>query len=299
MQPAAGFWGSTAFHENVEMPLKDFPIKFFDYTHGSPGPYCPLHWHEQLEMIFVLEGLMETTVQTSTFVSGQDEIILINSNEYHSYALVSTPIHVFVVLMDISLLQGRFLTSGESRLLTPIANSKLLFYNNIKGDIQLKTHFIALMEEHLSREPGYEFAIKSAVYGIVTRLVRQYINRGITGSETTAHDKNIVNINNIIKYIEANYSEALDLTIMADTMGYTKYYFCRFFKEMTGFSPINYLNRYRINKAAMSLAVSSSPITDIAMACGFNDPNYFTRVFKGLMGYSPSQYRDREKQQNK
>lgn len=69
-----------------------------------------------------------------------------------------------------------------------------------------------------------------------------------------------------------------------------KYIGC-FFKSMTGKTPIEYLNEYRIEKACHKLRYTDMPVTDIAFSCGFSDLSYFIKTFKRLKGVSPGKYR--------
>ncbi len=65
---------------------------------------------------------------------------------------------------------------------------------------------------------------------------------------------------------------------------------CRFFKEMTNRTPIEYLVFYRIERACEELSYGEKSITEVALDCGFNDLSYFIKTFKKLKGVSPKQY---------
>ena len=70
-----------------------------------------------------------------------------------------------------------------------------------------------------------------------------------------------------------------------------KSYFCRLFKAVTDKTPMEYLNSYRIEKAAAKLLSTDESVTDIAYSCGFNDLSYFIKVFRDFKGISPKQFR--------
>ena len=67
-------------------------------------------------------------------------------------------------------------------------------------------------------------------------------------------------------------------------------YFCRYFREMTHRTPIDYLNYYRIEQACFQLATSNSAVADIGMSCGFNDVSYFIKTFRKYKGMTPKKY---------
>ena len=78
---------------------------------------------------------------------------------------------------------------------------------------------------------------------------------------------------------------------MADAVGFSTKYFCNFFKNMTGKTPVGYLNVYRIEKACKKLLTTDMPITQIAYTCGFNDLSYFIKIFKQIKNCTPKQFR--------
>ena len=67
-------------------------------------------------------------------------------------------------------------------------------------------------------------------------------------------------------------------------------YFCRFFKEFTNITPIDYINRLRIENAAHSLLEAGFTVTEAALDNGFNDISYFSKIFKKYKGVSPKRY---------
>ena len=82
--------------------------------------------------------------------------------------------------------------------------------------------------------------------------------------------------------------------LLDDIAGYlnmNKYYLCRFFKEYTGLTVIDYINRKRIIAAEKLITSNKHSITDIAIMVGFNSLTHFERTFKQFTGIAPSRYR--------
>lgn len=67
-------------------------------------------------------------------------------------------------------------------------------------------------------------------------------------------------------------------------------YFCKFFKSLTGTSPIDYLTIYRLECAKKKLKETELSITEVAYDCGFNDSSYFTKVFKKYNNITPTKF---------
>ena len=79
---------------------------------------------------------------------------------------------------------------------------------------------------------------------------------------------------------------------LAAEAGLAPKYLCRVFRQVTGRTPIDYLNYYRIECAAELLCTTTDSITDVALSCGFNDPSYFSRMFRRQKRVSAHVYRN-------
>ena len=94
--------------------------------------------------------------------------------------------------------------------------------------------------------------------------------------------------------IQTEYKNELDLDYLSKACNVSVPYLSKRFQEALHASPIQYLNRYRIEVASSLLLRSRNRIEDIAHEVGFSDANYFARVFKKAMGCTPREYRLQE-----
>ena len=94
-----------------------------------------------------------------------------------------------------------------------------------------------------------------------------------------------------IYFIESNLCTALKVEDVASVVYLSPNYFRRVFKEATGQTPIEYINKIRITKASKLLKEENVSISKVSELVGINDLNYFSRLFKTLMGCSPSDYK--------
>ena len=92
---------------------------------------------------------------------------------------------------------------------------------------------------------------------------------------------------------EKNYANPITLQELSASVSMSPKYFCRFFSEMTHQTPVDYLNRQRIEEACLQLAATDDSITEIAYRNGFNDLSYFIRTFKKYKGMTPGKYKRR------
>jgi AraC-like DNA-binding protein len=98
-------------------------------------------------------------------------------------------------------------------------------------------------------------------------------------------------ISKAINYMENNYSQKITLANLAEVSGLSGSSFRRCFHNAVGLSPINYLLKLRLRKAAVLLDTGDLSISEIAYKTGFSDSNYFIRQFKKFTGVTPLKYR--------
>jgi AraC family transcriptional regulator, arabinose operon regulatory protein len=97
-----------------------------------------------------------------------------------------------------------------------------------------------------------------------------------------------------IQFMRSNLTRTLSLENIAQSAQLSVSFFSRRFKDDTGYSPIDYFNHLRIQKACQLLHFSELRINEVAAQVGMFDPFYFSRLFKRQMGVSPLEYRKRE-----
>jgi YesN/AraC family two-component response regulator len=98
-------------------------------------------------------------------------------------------------------------------------------------------------------------------------------------------------ISTIAKYINMNYSQNVTLTSISQSFYISKFFLSRSFKETTGVSVTDFINRKRVNEAANLLENTNMSLIEIASAVGFNNQPYFIKIFKHYHGVPPGQYR--------
>ena len=104
-------------------------------------------------------------------------------------------------------------------------------------------------------------------------------------------DQSSVSIKKATEYIAAHFAEEITLADVANEIHLNASYLSTLFKQVTGVSFKEYLNKIRIEEAQRLLLNTDYPIMHIAISCGFSDQSYFTKVFKKHTGLTPKQYR--------
>lgn len=97
-------------------------------------------------------------------------------------------------------------------------------------------------------------------------------------------------------YIDSNLAKTLELKTIADIACFSPFHFHRIFTFLIGETPIDYIQRLRVEKAAWKLREEEpQSVTEIAYECGFGSVSLFSRTFKKYFGMTPSQFSKVEK----
>lgn len=135
--------------------------------------------------------------------------------------------------------------------------------------------------------PAHTFRTKARILELLARLMEQAEENGAKKPEGEQAQK----IRSALRYVQLHYMENITESEMAQAAGYSVYYFCRLFKRLTQLTPMQYVVRYRIEKARVRLLTTDEPVEIIMEKTGFHHYSYFWRVFKRVYGCSPWEYR--------
>jgi AraC-like DNA-binding protein len=100
----------------------------------------------------------------------------------------------------------------------------------------------------------------------------------------------------IIHYLLDHLDQNLTLDQLATRAGTTRYHFCRSFHRKTGYPPMEYFLRLKIQRACELLETSPGTVKQISEKLAFSSPYYFSNVFKKFTGVPPSTYRMRHRE---
>jgi AraC family transcriptional regulator len=145
--------------------------------------------------------------------------------------------------------------------------------------------------EDLGGAFGHCYA-ESVALAIIARVLSRCSNGApANASSTSALAK--WRLRRAVDFIEANLGESIGLAEMAASAGLSRMHFAAQFRAATGMRPHEYLLRRRIERAQHMLAVSTSPLVDVAFEVGFKSQSHFTTVFARFVGETPKGWRQR------
>ncbi len=138
-------------------------------------------------------------------------------------------------------------------------------------------------------ESARTLAAGSLVIRLVERVGETLSGGNVTATKPARGDER--RIGGVLRHIEANADQPLDLDGLASLANMSKYHFLRTFRRITGVTPYQFVLNLRMRRAAVRLATSSDPVAHIAFDTGFGDLSTFNNRFRDVFGAAPTKFR--------
>lgn len=124
--------------------------------------------------------------------------------------------------------------------------------------------------------------LRGAMLMIVSHFIREARPRVWTNDER---------MKRVLEYIHANIGSQLNVEELSDLANVTKPYFIKLFKNEFDTSPVQYINRKKVERAQLLLFTTNKTVKEVAYTLGFSDQNYFIRMFRKIAHVTPQEYR--------
>lgn len=154
--------------------------------------------------------------------------------------------------------------------------------------------FIDLFEQCYSVLTGKPFSKNHHIQ--VSQTMRYLLSTlRLTMNHPQQTDKREYYLDEAIQYMTEHIDSTINLSELAAYLNLSKQHIIYVFKQETGFSPIDYFRRLKMQRACQMLDLTDMSIKEISYSLGINDQYYFSRSFKDIMGCSPTEYRKIQK----
>ncbi len=271
-----------AAHENSKRGSFHFPYELYNIDITHPRYQMPFHWHVDCELIRVTSGELTLMLNDNKFLLKSGNSVFVPSGVIHGgtpqsceYQCVVFSFEKFTQI-NATLFKQYEKELGQADYLPPV------FFNN-----DLINGLFNAMEK---RHTGYEFIVQGAILQIIGELIAQK-QQSIVPQTNSGDYRRINKIKEVLRLIRKDYAKPLTLDMFAEVAQLNHQYLCKSFKRITGRTPIDYLNYYRIECAAELLQADELNVTEVALSCGFNDLSYFIKLFKRQKGMSPREFK--------
>ncbi len=261
--------------------------------------HVPWHWHEFIEVAYVLDGSIEYSFPEKRLLLHKGDILFINSNVLHAVLPKEEKIHcsIFEVLFDYHFLSGKSNSDIESKYFLPLLGCSAIpgavFHPESSQTATMTHEFMQAMEEDKEGKYGYEFRVQSHLSSLWIEFLKE-----LRPTIEEAKPQNIVSykrLKTMMQYIQEHYMEKMSLEDIASSANISKRECSRCFHINLNETPLDFLNRYRTDMAVSMLLYSDTSIMTISENCGFRSASYFSKVFRDLMNCTPKQFQTKNR----
>ncbi|MBR2650888.1 MAG: helix-turn-helix domain-containing protein [Clostridia bacterium] len=243
----------------------------FQYrTHNKQ--YCyPLHVHQFAELIFMLEGETQLTVDKKVQILREGECAFILPFQTHSFFSKKT-VKLGMYLFSPNLL------SDFTEAYSGKVGERSCFKCSPATELM---HKLSIMDgKDLSL-----YSVKSFLYSVVSDYLRE-VPQIERYSDNHAAAK-------VGEWINFHFDEDITLDDVAQSLGYSRNYLSHCIKQTFGMNFCSLVASLRVDKARRLLAETDKSSMEICFDCGFGSTRTFHRQFKDITGKTPNEYRGR------
>lgn len=274
-----------------------FPLKVYSITDPACKYHLQLHWHNEVEIIYVEEGTLIFNIDMKTLKLTKGDCIFINSEQLHSpYSIDNKPTIHHAIVFDLNILNSSIYDFCQNKYIDPLLKNDLRFpqflnTNSICGKKALQ-EIVEIINYYNIKNAGWELNIKGSLLKIVANLAQEDMFLKDTNNFSLPKDYKVELIKKILSHIHTNFNQKIYIDDLAMEANMNPQYFCRFFKSITGKTPVSYINHYRIEQACKMIKTEDMKIMDICFSVGFDNFSYFIKKFKEYKNCTPSQYKN-------
>ena len=268
----------------------EFPYNTYPCTIPLDFARVPLHWHDEMEIIYVKKGRGTVTIQLQPFPVTAGCIALAPPGTLHAIdGVPGGSMEYENILFTRDLLLSAAGDWCDSACLRPLFSGRACLPPVLRPGEPLHAEAAACLDGAdaacSAGQPGYPLLVKAALYRLFYALY------AVVGDTLAVPPPETERVKQTLAFIEAHRGEKLTVAQAADAAGYSPAHFMRFFKAAVGQTFVEYLTDSRLSAAARSLAETDDAVGRIAEDAGFESPSYFCRLFRRKYGVSPSRYR--------
>lgn len=270
-----------------------FPLQIYSVKLRPKAQAIRLHWHDELEILQILDGKAEISINRQKFLGFPGDIFFVNSGCLHEISSGNLETEYNAFVFPLKLLSFEMYDFCQSRYIKPLCDGVMDLPAKADKSCSCSPQLsLALneIERNLTQTPeGWQLSARIELLRVINILIQG----GLISPRqvSTSEQKREKLMKQILGYINENLDSVLRLDSISARFGFTPKYFCSFFKQNMGSAFVEYVNSARLERAAEALLSGDSKIMSVAMSAGFDNFSYFIRCFKKRYGLTPSEYR--------
>lgn len=255
-----------------------------------PSSMTENHYHSFYEILYLLKGERVFQIKDKTYILKPGNAVFVNPFDFHR-SIDSDPPYYERILISFrkEFFNNMIDTSSINQLYCFDKNlDKISFSDEQRSYVE--PVLIKLVNEFVDKKPGFELLLKSLMTEFLvvsSRVSAENISSASYEYPSDTHRR----ISEIVRYINSNYEQNINLSVLGNKFYFSSSYLSRTFKEIMVISLNSYIQHVRIRAAQDLLSNTDISITKICDKTGFNSINSLERTFKSITGKTPAGYR--------
>ena len=284
----------TQYHETKLHEQPGFAYNTYLCTIPDDFSSVNLHWHAQMEIIYIKKGEGTVSVNLRSFPVHAGDIVPVLPGELHQIEQRNGQRMEYEnIIFSLELLDSTCEDDWcRANVLQKLLQGTLSFPRPIVPGTpfhaQVSRCLDAADDACSHRNPGYNLLVKSQLFLFLYALFQ---NQTASSRESLPPNDHTEKLKNVIRFVREHYGENISIADAAAISGYSEAHFMRIFKQESGQTFIHFLTEYRLTAATYLLRETNESVSNIAARCGFDNFSYFTRIFKRKYGRTPSKLR--------
>ncbi|MDO4534479.1 MAG: helix-turn-helix domain-containing protein [Clostridium perfringens] len=251
----------------------------------------PIHWHNTIEIIYVLEGNLHVDINSTSSKILENNIEIINLDEAHRlYSEEENKVLLFHI--DPYFFEKYYTDIENMFFYTDTSNENS---QNTEAYDELKTFLSIIVCEVVQKSLDYDEEIEKNLINILFHLINNFHYLTYDNEEIKDDENLLERYHRIAKYIFNNYNNNITLKDIANKEFLSTHYLSHEIKYATGLSFTDLVNLTRVEESIKLLLDTDKTISDICEEVGFSHSRYYNKHFKNYYGLTPLQYRKKFK----
>ncbi len=252
--------------------------------------YVPMHWHNALEYISILEGELTVELDGRKIELHAGDLMIFNPNELHATTSLTGNTAVLIQVPSDPL--GKAFQLNLNRQIVYHPHTKNAEKRAVIDEIRALMFEMKELEE--KRPYGWIIQFEYRNLQIIYKIYATF-SQPLSDAELRGNARNRERIAAVIAYTQEHYAEPISLDEAAELTHLQKNYFCRVFRNTVGLTYQNYLNELRLAMIYKDLLVSDNTLTDLLQKHGFTNYKLFRTMFNRRFGCTPGELRRQNK----
>lgn len=240
--------------------------------------HSSMHSHPHAELFYCMDGKGKLLIGSETIPLVKGDFFLINPGAEHTEQSNREDNLSYIV---IGVSGVRFLSKADGTL------PKYRLLRSRESSHEFAPYFQDILREISRQREGY----LDICLGILNVLFAKASRSAQVEMADNAFVSNSLDCSEIRQLIDEHLAQPITLDWLARQAHVSKYHLSHSFRRQYDVSPIQYLNRRRLEEARYLLSNTLTSLNEISLMTGFSSPSYFSQTFKQHIGMSPSEYR--------